>query len=596
MGHLLRHVQKNYRHPAFNFRVDLIGKTVFFTRLSRSLEEKNRDAMRYGRGYTQSHTSSQTGIDNIGTHQRVIKYSLGGLRILLDFEADAFDETKVPGNYERDLTTQPSAFLTLEAEKTPGFNTIPPKRAPPALRRTIPHSALVRIETRANHDLRGAKTLTKQFPRLWLRQINYLALAWHFDGVFHPDDMKKMDVQSGVKEWEEKSQEDIRNLIFLLKKIAENVKATPSRRMEVFCEEGGHLEKKEIPLDTHAILPKSLVERWSNPAPKIDMAKDNPAQPTKDFSAPIAPQSTLYSVFIDEDLIDLTSEPSNDQTDISPAIGHLIINHAVAKLPGANHQEATLSMDRPQSVVVPHTHIPAVIRPAENYVVMKQPATHTPATSILVASSPAEDTFATSSPIAKISAADIPAKKAPAEDNPTVHVLPADTHEDSSSEAIATLPSTNIKDLPNYNCVAPACLLGTAYAMAVSGPAIGGIVVTIICAAIYTGYLLCKKINSLPPIQMEYPLADPAIDPKLHPAQSNPKPQAGRAKTIPRPVSPNTRNSFSALPGKSVEKKLVEKELITTRLPETDAVRTHTATFMPLGPPIFIRYGLNKQR
>lgn len=568
LGELFRYAQKPECHSAFRIRFDQIGDTVFFTRLSPSSEKARRDADRYGRSYTSFNTTSEVRVNSIGSHKRIIGYNLGGLKMVLQFEADAYIEDKLPFRDDGVAAKNLSSYLNLDSKTN--TNVIPSKKASTIEIQTIPQSALMRIETRSNRGLDGRKVVGSQLHRLWLRQVTSFALAWHFDGHFHPEDIKELDVsQSDFAEFERDNQETIRKLVSFLEKLQAKLKATSSGKMVVSCEKGGTLETLEIAPDSAAILPKHLEARWRIGASKANPIIKTQAQTTKTFSGSTRThrQQTCWSD--EEDLIDLrsdTTEPcANDRAGNAPAFHELRIDHPSPKPERRLKISTNPPVKSPKQpaadliVLCPESNAPALIAPGSRAVISHTQADNaTTALNAASVSNTATDNNA-------------------AEKNSAIDVLQINSQAESFSNTPATLTGPCMKDFPQYNWLAPACIYGAAYTMAVFGLATGCIVVLAICAAIYAGYTLCTKINSLPPVQVEYSSAEAQIDSKLKPAPSTPNPQTGRVQIMPRPVTPDTERFCSSLPGKPVEIELIE-----TRLPETDAVRTHTAPSMPL--------------
>ncbi|TID20285.1 hypothetical protein E6O75_ATG07745 [Venturia nashicola] len=598
LGQLLKYFQYRGRHSAFQIRADLIGETLFLTRPSRSNEEKAKDAQRFGRGYKQLNTTFDKDINNIGTHHRVIEYTLGGLNILLQFEADALHECKVSKPTGGDPVATRSTYLNFDTTTQKRAGAAPPKPAETVQHIKVPQSALLRIETYADHDLTGRKRdkiIAGLLPVLWLRQTPCVAIAWHNNGVFEPSDVKHRDCREDIASWEQGNQEDIRKLILMLKSIISEVKASSSHKMEFFAEASGQLQRKELASESSSILPEHLAERWSRPDSTTNPANSIPAQPMQSFSAPIWPPSAPRSASTEEDLIDLTSEPASDQIDIQSKIDQPTIKNPPATRPETDRQRGwlatSLSSGRSHSPIVPRATTALVNRPAESHVAMRKPARFTPTTSNVIAIGPA-----TKSPIMKISITGIQVAETQAEDTPAIQVLPPDTQEIISSNTPTAYVTPSIKDLPCYNWVAPVSLFGAAYTIAVLGAVYGGIAVAIVCAAIYAGYVLSETAKRSPPAQVRDAETYPPIDLKLSLAPSTPIVRATHIPTVSTPEILDPKDSVGPASGKPIERKKIESELNEDRLPSNNPVK---ALISPARPSphglIFKRYFPDKK-
>jgi hypothetical protein len=275
LGHLFHYVQDVNSHKRFCFRADVIGETVFFTRKDHLSEDMARAAKSYGRSFTEAYTTSND--VSLETHHRIINYRLGGLNLLLQFEADAFLGDKLP--------TQPRP---VPQNRTSTLNIIHSQRP-------IPQGAVLDIETRNHQDSDPRRTIRKQLPRLWLRQVPSFCLAYHNDGLFMPGDVTVINVKEYFQQFEQKPyiQPNIRKLIWLVREIIQVAKSTPSKILEVSYSASGRLKLIEEASSSAAILPDELRKLWN--ANRTDTAippnENRPAvhsrAPTPRTSAPM---------------------------------------------------------------------------------------------------------------------------------------------------------------------------------------------------------------------------------------------------------------------------------------------------------------------
>ncbi|RDI87495.1 hypothetical protein Vi05172_g2529 [Venturia inaequalis] len=498
LGELFRYAQKPEHHSALRIRIDLIGDTVFLTRLSPSSGKARRDAGRYRRGYTASNTESEVGIDSIGSHRRIIGYKIGGLKIVLQFQVDAYIEDKLPNRHDGGVAKNLSTYLSFDS--TTNLTAISSTRALPTETKIIPQSALMRIETRSNSSLAGHKVVRSQLHRLWLRQVPSFALAWHFDGKFHPEDVKEMDVsRCDFAEFETDSQETIRKFISLLKKLEADVRATSSGKMLAFCEKGGTLETLELAPNSAAILPKNLENRWRIGASRASPAIKTQAQTINTFSGTTRPHDKQPSMSKDEDLIDLRSISDASQPPKSGQAATVPEIHPSPVVQPSTRLATTYVRDQPQSTTSTHRTVvsapalrrPATVRPVPMATASKIPISISKVPNMQVVNKTANSTStkdrAASPTIAKDKIANFV----------TVRPQAANTLSAKIEETSMPPPIASIKDHPNYTWLAPLCLFGISYTIAALGVVIGFAFVVAICVAAYSGYVLRATITNV---------------------------------------------------------------------------------------------------
>lgn len=78
----------------FRFDVQLIGGTVFLLRTESSPTEFRRGVVGYGHNFLRKYTTLEDDVEGGESHQRVITYEFGGLKLAVRSEIDAYISSK----------------------------------------------------------------------------------------------------------------------------------------------------------------------------------------------------------------------------------------------------------------------------------------------------------------------------------------------------------------------------------------------------------------------------------------------------------------------------------------------------------------------
>ncbi|EGO56094.1 hypothetical protein NEUTE1DRAFT_146870 [Neurospora tetrasperma FGSC 2508] len=270
LGNLLRFVRG--QDKTFRILVEKVGTTVFFVRRENSPTETIPDVRGYGHAFPEAYTMWEREAKGSSSHQRVITYRFGGLKLLVRFEADGYMRDEVGGadgigtvkvgedesdNQDVDglfsslkisasssSSNSDSSAISQVNSKASSAPTLTIKESPNSL---VPQSQIFDLKTRSIRA-RGVKdTLSEELPRLWVSQIPRFILAYHTRGLFQREDMEIKDVREDVKRWEKEQKQALTKLVGLLKWIREVVDEIEGKKMEVVHREDaiGILEIRE---------------------------------------------------------------------------------------------------------------------------------------------------------------------------------------------------------------------------------------------------------------------------------------------------------------------------------------------------------------
>lgn len=247
LGNLLRFILGD----RLNFRIliEVVGTTVHFIRREKSPQETIPDVRGYGHSFPENYTTWDPAVRGSSSHQRVIKYRFGGLACLVRFEGDGYLPDKV-GTLAREARrvkdeTQPTEK---EDNRSPEelFSSLAVSHktsstSKPGLKITnagyvVPQHAVFDLKTRSvKRKPQEKEIITGEMPRLWLRQIPTLVLAYHSSGFFN--DIQIRDVRTGVANWEKHNADSLASFAVLLRKIVEFARQQQNGRLEITCDE-----------------------------------------------------------------------------------------------------------------------------------------------------------------------------------------------------------------------------------------------------------------------------------------------------------------------------------------------------------------------
>jgi hypothetical protein len=271
LGNLLRFVRR--QDTAFRVLVEKVGDTVFFIRRENSPTELIPGVRGYGHAFPEANTTWEAPVKGSSSHQRLIRYSFGGLDFLVRFEADGY--IKESGSLSPVIaSTETKADRDVSVDSLAGLLsgvTVPTQSAESTTSLVIEEGGTL-IDQHRIFDLktRSIKSrflkdhLDEQLPRLWISQIPNFILAFHTIGVFKPADTEVKDVSSEIDKWERTHSQDLARLAALVHKIVELVSASDDCKFELRCGEIGKLEVHDQLPDAGDALSPEIAEQWRN--------------------------------------------------------------------------------------------------------------------------------------------------------------------------------------------------------------------------------------------------------------------------------------------------------------------------------------------
>ena len=328
LGNLLRFVCGEPR--TFRMLVYKVRDTVFLVHRENSPTELIPHVRGFGHTFPEANTTWEPDVRGSASHQRVIRYEFGGLDLLVRFEADGYikpssaatststgenhgtssdglSETTTPTSTSMSTSTTPpssdnnsaaATTTTLDTLTTTLSNTVlspststttatdttttTAAATTPALRTIpagalVPHGALFELKTRSVRTRHARDHVGAELPRLWVRQLPTLVLAFHDGGgLFAARDVEAVACGAAVREWERsvRARGALRRLAALLCRVCREVgcvergdgdgegRKGKGKRIEICHLTAGSLEVRTVCDDVPDVLSPEVRARW----------------------------------------------------------------------------------------------------------------------------------------------------------------------------------------------------------------------------------------------------------------------------------------------------------------------------------------------
>lgn len=257
----------SFNREPFQCEIQMVGKTLFIAGKGKT-EGNEIFPLGYGLQFQKANTSWHQAVRGSISHQRMITYELGGLRILLRHSANGFFTDifePEPGiDPDGDPVDGVSRALdkTVIAEKGPGLTIT-------TAGFDVPQKAVFDIKTRSFRNPLDINTVIHTF---WSRQIHHIIYAEHSRGEFHAEKMKIKPLTDDIQQWEKDKQVELERFVMVLHELISEADANRGRKLLLRWDVVGdsdHSDWKNVPLelrllpeDAPAILPEDLMTAW----------------------------------------------------------------------------------------------------------------------------------------------------------------------------------------------------------------------------------------------------------------------------------------------------------------------------------------------
>ncbi|KAL3482060.1 glycosyl hydrolases family 2, TIM barrel domain-containing protein [Aspergillus californicus] len=210
----------NNKKP-FLINLETVESTLLFSTWSPKNFNFVQGFAGYGHEYEKSSTRKPHHIRNSIIHNRIIRYTLGTVRLILRFEVDACMPSSIKNNRTRSIQT-PTGITVISTGDA------------------VASSRIVEIKTgRAGKQLNNSKTLSQ----MWFSQTPILCTGHYCsDGNFMPPTVTNVEKNGKLARWEVMNQDSIRKLIRVLELIMQTLNDFPQTKCAIVHEGDGVLK------------------------------------------------------------------------------------------------------------------------------------------------------------------------------------------------------------------------------------------------------------------------------------------------------------------------------------------------------------------
>lgn len=266
----------------FRFDIDRVRDTVFLIRKENSRTALIRDVRGYGHSFADTHTVWEPEVNGSVSHQRIIRYTFGGLNFLVRTESDGYIREALNPDTQHDhavtSNTLPEFHQILakahnksEDDICALLEAIEVSNKSPSLEKSIsvemkgqqiPQKAIFDLKTRARGTYRPID-MNEVYRRLWVNQTPYFIFAQHVGGCFEPRNMQPISISNDVLQWEKDHGELLKNYQAILMGIIAASKSSLNGKLQVIRCGNGPLEIRERAAgDVDEVLPSNLRKKW----------------------------------------------------------------------------------------------------------------------------------------------------------------------------------------------------------------------------------------------------------------------------------------------------------------------------------------------
>lgn len=263
--------------------VEKAGKAVFLIRRENSPTELIPDVRGFGHSFPEAFTTWDSEVKNSASHQRVIKYGFGGMKLLVRFEADGYldgDDKKDKSSADTSDSIKTGTSTTSDATQVDeiahllsGSDLSPPQQLSPGatsiqlknVGHALDQSQIFDLKTRSIRTV-DRDHLEEELPWLWISQIPNFVLAFHTSGLFRKADIHIRDARDAVQSWEAEHETELVSLAALIRHIVHLslTSSVENGKLELTLDGSGRLDVREQLPDAGDVLSADLKLRWES--------------------------------------------------------------------------------------------------------------------------------------------------------------------------------------------------------------------------------------------------------------------------------------------------------------------------------------------
>lgn len=267
-------------NPVQDFRIDLhmVHNTLFLTRREQKtyFVVNARGTSKVGSNFESAFTTPEPGLEDSSSHHRVLRYTLGDLKCVVRFEADACCKEKQNDPQALDQNCV-NFFSSLSEEKirikckqllsTESEEAVAAAAAVAGDKsertcvvlggRIVPSSTMAELKTSQGANF----GVEKHLPQLWFGRTSNLLIGTHTDGTFHK--LEAVDIANQLLEWESTHQEQLRKLTWVIAELRKTVLSTPGGGYCVLVGKGKARKATVYAVAKRtSVLPDNIIEQF----------------------------------------------------------------------------------------------------------------------------------------------------------------------------------------------------------------------------------------------------------------------------------------------------------------------------------------------
>ncbi|KAI1189033.1 geranylgeranyl pyrophosphate synthetase [Nemania serpens] len=250
----------------FTIIAEAIGNTVILARTESKTSEIIGPHENRGFGHEFEKTYTQCQLNNATGYHRIISYRLGGLSFIVRHEVDGYVSPPTPARSDRNATEADglvdllgSMSLSTVSKSSKQVWTFNPPGSKMTIREegiVVPIDSTLEIKTRNRYRRLKFHEIA---PQLWASQTPKLVRAYHNRGVFQ--DTRVEDVAAEVKSWELSNQEQLKQLVALIKALCAAVRECGGKAAIKYEEVIDKITVMQV-VGAERMLPEDLYAKW----------------------------------------------------------------------------------------------------------------------------------------------------------------------------------------------------------------------------------------------------------------------------------------------------------------------------------------------
>lgn len=231
---LLDWTEGRVKNP-WRIEVDIVGETMIFTRWEANPTNMlTGTSTGFGHEFEKRFTEQLEDLKKSTGHHRIVKYTIGGLQLLVRFEVDAYVSSSTEEGPGSDAMVSSLEKMSIQNS----FTDTTPAGHVKVLRagQLVDSTSLLEVKTRSKGS--GIQ-LSQVMPQLYFSQTPHIYTAHHTKGyIAKKENISKATIdEEGFRKWEDQKQESLKKLVALISYVKELTEGKGGQFL-LICEKG----------------------------------------------------------------------------------------------------------------------------------------------------------------------------------------------------------------------------------------------------------------------------------------------------------------------------------------------------------------------